>query len=144
MPCKIYSVKLVLHSTQWKFSHKSIHSLGKYFPGGGKCFVDHADPVINSSIQQSRKILPVIYCATYSEPVLLVDGLVRYSITHFLKKIRKNQKSWKSTRALLIECHCQLNVKENKSSNKDLLWNNTFQITREPLRLICQFLTFNS
>ena len=148
MLCKIYSVKLVLHSTQWKFSYKSIHSSGKYFPRGrgegGKCFVDYADPVINSSIQQPRKFLPVIYCATYSEPALLVDGLVRYSITHFLKNIRKNQKTWKSTRALLIKCHCQLNVKENKSSNKNLLWNNGFQITRELLRLICQFLTFNS
>ena len=142
MLCKIYSVKLVLHSTQWKFSYKSIHSLGNIFRGG-KCFVDYADAVINSSIQQPRKLLPVIYCATYSEPALLVDGLVRYSITHFLKNIRKNQKPWKSTRALLIECRCQLNVKENKSSNKHLLWNNTFQITREPLRLICQFLTFN-
>ena len=67
-----------------------------------------------------------------------------YFITRFLKNIRKNQKPWKSTRALLIACHCQLNMKENKSSSKNLLWNNSFQITRESLQLICQFLTFNS
>ena len=103
-----------------------------------------SDPVINLSLQQPRKLPPVIYCATYLEPALLVDGLVCYFITHFLKNIRKNQKPWKSTWAKLIECYCQLKVKkQNKSSNKDLLWNNSFQITRESLQLICQFLTFN-
>ena len=65
-------------------------------------------------MQQLRKRLPVIYCATYIESALLVDGLVCYFITHFLKNIRKNQKPEKSTRALLIECHFQLNVKKNQ------------------------------
>ena len=147
MLCEIYSVKLVLHSIHWKSSYKSIHSLGKYFRGKNVFLITRilvqSDSVINSSMQP-RKLLPVICCATYLEPALLVDELVCYFITHFLKDIRGSQKPWKSTRALLIACHCQLNVKENKSSNKNLLWNNSFQITRESLQLICQFLTFNS
>ena len=105
-----------------------------------------SDPVINWSMQQPRKFLPIIYCATYLESALLVDGLVCYFITHFLKNIRKKQKPEKSTRALFthwmslsIECE-----KKKKSSNKDLLWNNSFQITRESLQLICQPLPFNS
>ena len=50
------------------------------------------DPVINSSMQELRERLPVIYCATHLQSPLLVDGLVCYFITHFLKNIRKNQK----------------------------------------------------
>ena len=58
------------------------------FSGGKNVFLIkrilvQSDPVINSSMQQPRKLLPVIYCATYLEPALLVDGL---------KNIRKNQK----------------------------------------------------
>ena len=71
-----------------------------------------SDPVINLSLQQPRKLPPVIYCATYLESALLVDGLVCYFITHFLKNIRKNQKPWKSTWAKLIECYCQLIIQQ--------------------------------
>ena len=64
MLCKIYS----------------IHSLGEYFPGGDVFLITgilvQSDPVINSSMQQPRKLLPVIYCATYLEPALLMDGLM--------------------------------------------------------------------
>ena len=68
-------------------------------------------------MQQLRKRLPVIYCTTYLESALLVDGLVCYFITHFLKNIRKNQKPEKSTRALLTEYHFQLNVKKKKTNH---------------------------
>ena len=91
---------------------------GKIFRGKNVFLITRilvqSDPVINSSMQQLRKRLPVIYCATYIESALLVDGLVCYFITHFLKNIRKNQKPEKSTRALLIECHFQLNVKKKQ------------------------------
>ena len=42
-----------------------------------------SDLIINSSMQQPRKIIPVIYCATYLEPALFVVGLVCYFITCF-------------------------------------------------------------
>ena len=155
MQCKIFSA--FLKCTQWNWFYTAstenplinpfIH-LGNIFQGKNVFLITRilaqSDSVINSSMQQPWKLLPVIYCATYLEPALLVDGLVCYFITHFLKDIRENQKPWKSTRALLIACHWQLHVKENKSSNKDLSWNNSFQITRESLHLIYQFLTFNS
>ena len=114
--CKMYSVKLVLHSIHWKSSDKSLQSLGKTFPGK-KYFLDYVD---SSSIGSRDKF---IYAATAKTspgnllcylPALLVDGLVCYFITHFLRNIRKNQKPEKSTRALLIECHFQLNVKKNQ------------------------------
>ena len=34
-------------------------------------------------MQQQRKLIKVIFCATYLEPALLVVGLVRYFITRF-------------------------------------------------------------
>ena len=131
MLCKIYS----------------IHSLGEYFPGGG-CFLDYGD---SGSVGSCDKF---IYAATaktspgdllcYLLRTCVINGWVNVFMTHFSKTIRKNQKPWKGTRALLIACHCQLNVKENKSSNKDFLWNKRSQITKESLQLICQFLFFNS
>ena len=45
-------------------------------------------------MQQQRKPLPVIYCSTYLEPALLVDGLVCSFITHFLKKYSLKTKSF--------------------------------------------------
>ena len=63
-------------------------------------------------MQQPQKLLSVIYCAALLRPALLMDGSMYYFITHFLKNICKNQKPLKNTRALLIECHYQLNLKE--------------------------------
>ena len=51
-------------------------------------------------MQQPRKLHLVIYCATYLEPALLVDGLVCYFVTHFMESIREKSLD------LLIECHC--------------------------------------
>ena len=56
---------------------------------------EESDPVINSSMQQPRKHFPVIYCATYLEPDLLVDSLVCYFIAHFLKSIREKSEALK-------------------------------------------------
>ena len=137
--CKIYSVKLVLHSIHWKSSDKSIHSLEKNFPGE-KCFLDYAD---SSSVGSRNKFVSAATAKTSPGNLLCyllrtcsVSGWVSV-LSHFLKNIRKNQKPWKSTWAKLIECYCQLNVKKTKSSNKNLLWNNSFQITRESLQVIC-------
>ena len=125
--CMHYFVKC----TQWSWFYTAstenplidpfIH-WGKTFRGKNVFLITRilvqSDPVINSSLRQRRKLLPVIYCATYLEPALLVDGFVCFFITHFLKNIRKNQKPWKSTWAKLIECHCQLNVKKTNYPTK--------------------------
>ena len=101
---------------------------------------EESDTVINSSMQQPRKLIPVIYSATYFEPALLVGGLVCFFITRFWKVFVKNQKPWQSTRGLLNECHCK-SMWKKKTFNKNLSRNNNFQIMRESLQLICQFLT---
>ena len=46
---------------------------------------EESDPVINSSMQQRRKRIPVVYCTTCIEPVLLVDGLCVISLLVFEK-----------------------------------------------------------
>ena len=127
-----------------------IHSfIGKSFSGKNIFLIlwilVQSDPATNSSMQQQRKPLPVIYCSTYLEPALLVDGLVCHLIIHFLKKyslkIKSFEKVHESWMSLSIQCE------ENKSSNNYLLWNkgnNSFQIMKESLQLICRFLTFNS
>ena len=75
----------------------------------------------------------------YFEPASLLDGLVCFFVTHFWKVFVKNQKPRKSTRALFIECYCLKKMWKNKTFNKNLSWNNNFQIMRESLQLICQF-----
>ena len=67
---------------------------------------EESDPMVNSSMQQPRKRFPVIRCATYLEPALLVDRLVCYFITHFLKSIREKSKALKN------HIHKCLNVRE--------------------------------
>ena len=69
-------------------------------------------------MQQPWKLLPLIYCATYLELALLVNGLVCYFITHFWKVFVKNEKPWKSTQTLLTECHCQKDVKQENIQQK--------------------------
>ena len=105
-----------------------------------KCFLDYAD---SSSVGSRNKFVSAVTAKTSPSNLLCyllrtcsVSGWVSV-LSHFLKNICKNQKPWKSTWAKLIECYCQLNVKKTKSSNKNLLWNNSFQITRESLQVIC-------
>ena len=105
------------------------------FSGGKNVFLIkqilvQSDPVINSSMQQLRKLLPVIYCATYLEPALLVDGLVFISLLVFWKifvKIKSPEKAHEP-----YSLHVTVSW----------MWKKTKQ--RESLQLICQFLTFNS
>ena len=66
---------------------------------------EELDAVISSSMQQPRKLIKVIFFATYLEPALLVVGLVCYFITRFWKVFVKNQKPWRSIRILHIQCH---------------------------------------
>ena len=61
---------------------------------------EESDPMLNSSMQQPRKRFPVIYCATYLKPAILVGGLVCYFITHFLKSIREKSKAFKKYTSL--------------------------------------------
>ena len=151
-------MQFFVKSTQWNwfYTASTENPLINPFNHWGKIFqwknvflitriLVQSDPMVNSSMQHLRKRLPVIYCATYLESALLVDGLVCYFITHFLKNIRKKQKPEKSTRALFTHwMSLSIECEKKKSSNKDLLWNNSFQITRESLQLICQPLPFNS
>ena len=55
------------------FIHWEKFSRGKYLLDFLVKF-EEPNPVINSSMQQPQKLLPVIYCATYFEAALLVDG----------------------------------------------------------------------
>ena len=74
---------------------------------------EESDPVINSSMQQPQKRFLVIYCATYLEPALLVDRLVCYFITHFLKSIREKSKALKKYTSL-THCMSLLNECEKR------------------------------
>ena len=62
---------------------------------------EESDHVTNSSMQQSRKLFPVIYCATCLEPALLMNELVRYAIAHFLESTREKSKALKKNTNLI-------------------------------------------
>ena len=86
-----------------------------------KCFLDYAD---SSSIGSHNKFVSAATAKTSPGNLLCyllrtcsVSGWVSV-LSHFLKNIPKNQKPWKSTRAKLIECYCQLNVKKKHHPTK--------------------------
>ena len=83
-------------------------------------------------MQQPRKIIPVIYSATYLEPALFVVGLVCYFITCFWKIFFKNQNPWKSTEPYSLNVTFKWMWKK-KIFTKNSSSINKFQIIRESM-----------